>query len=387
MPHVIVFQPVWMVAVVFVVMAAPAAAEPPEVTLSRLPQDAYQPQVVEDEAGTRHLIYATGDPAAADVYYVRVGETGESSKPIRVNSQAGSALPIGTVRGAHLAVDGDGRPHVAWMGSQQAEPKGPDGATPMLYARLNDAGEAFEPQRNVLQHAVPLDGGGTIAANSESRVYIAWHAGGEGEVDRRIWIARSEDNGRTFDREEAVSPADTGVCACCGMAALADGDRVWLAYRAATESVHRDIYLLSSDDAGGTFEHATRAHQWHLQMCPMSTIDLLRHGGQTWLAWETEEQVYFARFDDAGQMIGEPISPPGEANGRKHPRLAVNDAGQLLLVWTEGTGWNRGGNLAWQVYDRDLQPIRQAHGRAEGIPVWSFATPIARPNGGFEIIY
>ena len=35
----------------------------------------------------------------------------------------------------------------------------------MLYTRLNDTGDAFEPQRNVIQKRVGLDGGGSVAAD------------------------------------------------------------------------------------------------------------------------------------------------------------------------------------------------------------------------------
>jgi hypothetical protein len=45
----------------------------------------------------------------------------------------------------------------------------------MLYARLNDGRTAFEAQRNVMQFAAGLDGGGTVAADSQGRVFVAWH--------------------------------------------------------------------------------------------------------------------------------------------------------------------------------------------------------------------
>ena len=41
-----------------------------------------------------------------------------------MNSQAGSAVAAGTIRGAHLALGRKGRVHVAWNGSGTALPKG-----------------------------------------------------------------------------------------------------------------------------------------------------------------------------------------------------------------------------------------------------------------------
>jgi len=112
---------------------------------------------------------------AGDIFYVR-REAGEATftEPVRVNSHPGSAIAMGTIRGAQLAIGQNGRVHVAWNGSNKA-PKGP-GGNPMLYARLNDAGIAFEPQRNLITWAGGLDGGGTLAADAKGRVYVFWHA-------------------------------------------------------------------------------------------------------------------------------------------------------------------------------------------------------------------
>jgi hypothetical protein len=57
----------------------------------------------------------------------------------------------------------------------------------------------------------------------------------------------------------------------------------------------------------------------------------------------------------------------------------------MLMVWTEGTGWQRGGSLAWQVFGRNGKPVGDM--RVEpGVPVWSFAAVAAKPNG-FVILY
>jgi hypothetical protein len=64
----------------------------------------------------------------------------------------------------------------------------------------------------------------------------------------------------------------------------------------------------------------------------------------------------------------------------------VNANGNMLFVWTEGTAWSRGGSFAWQVFDVAGRPIG-AKGSSSGIPVWSFAAPIARPDGAFVILY
>ena len=154
-------------------------------------------------------------------------------------------------------------------------------------------------------------------------------------------------------------------------------------YRSATESVHRDIYLLTSTDRGKSF-HGSLLDRWNINACPMSSMDIAENANMVVGAWETGGQVYWARLD-AGRA-SKPLSVPGEGKGRKHPRIAVNENGEVLLVWTEGTGWQKGGSLAWQMYDRSGQATTEKK-QLPGIPVWSFATVIARSANGFSVLY
>jgi hypothetical protein len=78
---------------------------------------------------------------------------------------------------------------------------------------------------NVMPAAYNIDGGGAVAADRNGHVYVVWHANvpGEGEEGkRRVWITRSDDDGRTFEPERAVFDEPTGACGCCGLGAFAD---------------------------------------------------------------------------------------------------------------------------------------------------------------------
>lgn len=199
-----------------------------EVSLVRVPDGGIQPQVTLGPDGVIHLIYFADTPAAGNIYYVSSADGGKLfSKPIQVNSKPGSAVAMGNIRGAHVALGKEGRVHVAWMGSQKAEPKTADQKTPMLYTRLSDDGRSFELQRNVVSKWSGLDGGGSVAADKDGNVYVAWHAPGPGEheeANRCIWVAISHDDGQTF-AEEIIAHADrTGACACCGMKAFTGAD-------------------------------------------------------------------------------------------------------------------------------------------------------------------
>ena len=65
----------------------------------------------------------------------------------------------------------------------------------------------------------------------------------------------------------------------------------------------------------------------------------------------------------------------------------MNNKGETILVWTEGTGWERGSGLAWQVFDDQGKPT-VARGRLDdAIPVWSFATVYTDPDDSFVIVH
>lgn len=394
-------------------VARAADGPPPAVESMRVPDGGVQPQAAVAADGTVHLIYLKGEPAsAADVYYTRLdkGQT-DWAKPIRVNRQPGAAIAAGTVRGAHLALGRGGWAHVAWMGSAKAEPKGPKDAAPMLYARLAPGAAAFEPERNVIADHYGLDGGGSVAADDAGNVYVAWHApatkkGKDAkEDDRAVWVASSADDGKTFAPEWRLVDQPTGACGCCGMRLLAAGGHLYALYRSATEVVHRDIYLVDavSRIAGGDNPAAVgpkakvsaeEVGPWEIGKCVMSTASLRAGppgagGGQPVVvaAWERQEQIEWAKVGPAAAGPVRPVVVPGKGDNRKHPSVAVDAGGRVLVAWTEGTGWNKGGSVAWQVFGPDGKPIAGTAGRAAGLPAWGLPAAVVRADGRFVVIY
>jgi hypothetical protein len=230
----------------------------PEVEVVRPPSGGIQPQAATDSRGTIHLLYFTGEAGGGDLHYTR-REAGAAqwSAPLRINSRAGSAVAAGTIRGGQLALGKDDRVHVVWFGSSKSGIRGPEGSAPLLYTRLNDSRSAFESERNLMQVTTALDGGPGLAADREGNVTVAWQAGqrkGEGEATRRLWVARSTDDGATFSREVPAWDEPTGACPCCSTEAFADSKgRVYALYRMAANRSERDMVLVTSTDRGRTF--------------------------------------------------------------------------------------------------------------------------------------
>lgn len=353
------------------------------VQVVRVPNGGLQPQAGVDQAGILHLIYFKGKPSGGDLFYVRqgVGDT-TFSVPIQVNSIPSSIIASGTVRGAHLALGRKGRVHVSWMGSAVTN-GGSHEKLPMFYTRLNDAQTGFEPQRNVVQQAYGLDGGGSVAADTLGHVYVAWHAGSE-EAFRKVWMVRSDDDGKTFATEKPVWDKETGACGCCGMRIFSEASgALYVMYRSATEMVHRDMYVLRSNDYGQTFE-GINAHGWEVNSCPMSTSMISEGKVNTWAAWETKGLVYFAALGNLKDV--QPLKPVEEGNKNKHPALAQNDAGEVLLAWSTGSGWNKAGTLTYQLFDGAGKPLGVPV-VGEQMPVWSKPTVVANLRGDFVVLY
>lgn len=373
-----------LVLTLSVLLACAVTQTSAAVSVEKLPEPGLQPQAITAPDGTAHVIYLTGDPKSSDIVY-RTRRTGETnwSDPLRVNSQPGSAIAIGTIRGPQFALGRNGRVHVAWNGSETAASKG----APMLYARLDDTGRSFSPQRNLMTGSHELDGGGSVAADAQGNVQVFWHAspaGSQGETNRAVFVAQSTDDGTTFAPERAISPAGTGACGCCGLTAFANarGD-AFVLFRSARSMMQRDMKLLVSSDGGGSFRESL-TDPWLVGACPMSSASLTGVGNGAWAAWETAGRIQLARLADQ-DWTAKPRAV-GPLTGAKHPRLATNARGETLVVWTEGTAWQRGGALAWQVFDANGEPTTEK-GRRDGIPAWSYATAYARQDGSFVVLH
>ena len=375
-----------------------------DVKTMRLPEGGVQPQLVVDAQGVIHVVYLAGEAPKSDVYYIRSTDHGRSfSQPLRVNSQPGSAIASGSIRGAQIAVGRNGRVHVAWNGSSVALPKGPlnpemaagspYNGTPMLYARLGDNGK-FEPQRNLMTKTFGLDGGGSVAADSAGNVYVAWHGKAPGaanaEDGRRVWLARSTDDGKSFSIESPISAEGTGACGCCGMRLHVDeAGELFALYRSAHEIVHRDIYLLHSRDHGKSFS-SEMLHPWEIGACPMSSMSFSEGPAGFLAAWETQKQIYFSKLSSSSYNPRKPTAAPllaaAPAENRKYPLTVQNQRSETLLLWTVASSWGKPGKLAWRIFTAGGQPT-QTTGALPEIPAWSFAAAFARPDGGFTILY
>ena len=347
------------------------------VTLLRLPEGGRLPSALVDDEGVVHVVYFRGEPRAGDLLYVQ-RPPGESdwSEPQFVNSQAETAVGIGPIDGGQVALGADGRLHVVWFKL---------GRTDFLYTRTNDAGTGFERQFT-LAGGEGVEAGPTVAADREGGVYVFWHTGEPPDAERAVWMTVSHDNGRTFEAARPISAAAEGACDCCGLRALTEQPGVvHVSYRGAGENVRRGQRLLTSHDAGATFEDIG-IDDWRINACPISTTSLAAGPAGATVAWENAGQIFLSPVDKL-DTLGEALSPAGSAEWRrKNPAVAVNDRGETLLAWGDGPGWQSGGTFHWQLFDPAGRPTED-QGTGPEIPEGSVPAVLAEPGGGFLVLF
>jgi hypothetical protein len=101
--------------------------------------------------------------------------------------------------------------------------------------------------------------------------------------------------------------------------------------------------------------------------------------GRIWLAWKpVAGPILLGRPGLGGVTMGR--------GSRKHPVTAVNDRGDTLLAWSDGTGWQKGGAVEWQLFDSAGRPTGPVN-RADGLPVWGLPAVVAEKDGNFVILF
>lgn len=372
--------------VAFSLTAACASSQPPDaatlVSVERVPGNGAVADLVVGPTGTVHLVSVEGNAEAGDVMYRhRASNEDTWSAPLRVNATPGAALAIGTIRGPRVAEGRRGQVYVLWNGSSKVTTDQQRGS-PLLFARI-DAGRVGAA-RNLMTKSTMLDGGGAIAADQAGHVYAMWHGllpPHQLDADRTAFLSVSDDDGVTFEAERVVSPAGSGACGCCGMAAavVKDTGLLWL-FRAATGDHARDMMIMRRESDASS---VLLRDPWELQECPLSTsaIGLGPRGAVA--AWETRGQILTSDISEGKASPATPVRGTGQ---RRYPAVALNSAGDTLLAWTEGAAWARGGDLAWVLLEHGNRR-ELASGTASKLPPWTKPAAYARPDGTFVILH
>jgi hypothetical protein len=148
--------------------------------------------------------------------------------------------------------------------------------------------------------------------------------------------------------------------------------------RNAATMEHRAMTLYAR--SGGRWD-MREVEPWNIAACPMSSAALAVSGPRLLGAWETAGTIRAGWLDAADGKSAETIAP----KAAKHPAIALNSSGAVLVAWVEGSGGNRGGQACWLVLDKNLRPVGEK-GVAEGVPPWGRVAAYAESGGDFVLL-
>jgi hypothetical protein len=359
------------------------AVEVPSVQLEEIPFDGRRAKVVNDSKGNAHMVFNR----MGNMYYSkRLVDESKFSEPIQVNSIDRSPA-IG-----ELAIGADGTVHVLYHGNifyVREKVKGLNrkvNARDIQYtfhSRLKPGSGQFEAQREMSQGVWGFDGGCTITADLQGRVY-AFFAGMKErgkEADRKVYLRVSSDGGANFDDARAID-LGKGVCMCCHLKAHADDKgTLYLAYRVAPNGVDRDSFVLISNDRGNTFS-STPLDKWKLRACPGSAYSFASDGHQTFVSYRNQDDVFCQPTKKST-----PIALPDSSMKRRAAVMTSNQKGLTLMAWTEGDNFNKPHALAWQIYDKEGETVGEGGKLDDAFQRWGLPAAFVNGQGGFVILH
>jgi hypothetical protein len=253
-----------------------------------------------------------------------------------VNASGDTPVHVLPIERPAIAVGAEGRVGVAWL----EVPRDFNGAT-VWHALSEDGGETFG---SAVQVTVEEQGEVTMvvtAPDEEGNPFLAWLNGSA------LRFSRSFDGGETFS--EPVTIGD-GSCECCQPQIIVMGEEVHIAYRSLEPGNEagdiRDIVMIRSEDAGGSFQPVARvsdAH-WYLPACPIAGPSLAVDEGRFLVAWmdgRSEPPGTFGRGDvwlatsqDGGATFSANVRiNPDEDMHHTLPTVAAGPGGRIHVAW------------------------------------------------------
>ena len=360
----------------------------PSIDLQRVPDNGVHPRIITDAQGITHLLYFRADAPDADffsgnLYYRQLDQTTQGWKEaVKVSTEPFDFKD--PIYRAGFSVDGEGRVHVVWLMDRPAT---------YFYARSDTNRTAFEPQRQIVDTNLEGIDAGADIATFENKVAIVWAAGDlRYEDQRNIYMRQSTDFGETFGNEIALGDRSLGACACCGLTANYNqtGDIV-VAYRSAINGTGRHMQVLTATvDANKSVEPSylplDDSRNWDLAACPVTTNDIVEdYEGNSWLIFENQSRIAKMNFADGG--LSEYISEQPSQTREKHPAMAFNRDGNLLIAWGEGAGFFNGGALRWALFDDEGKHVPGSEMADVEVTDRSSPAVLAKPDGNFLILY
>lgn len=273
--------------------------------------DGRAPQVVVDDRGLAHVVYAHDGAIVTTTIPPASTGSGGVEKRAEVTTVANpSKLMAGMRRGPRVvALPGSTLVVTAIDAGMK------DGS--LLAWRSTDGGTVWtagDKPINTVDGSAREGLHGMAASRDGKQVFVVWldlrESKPKGPSATQVRIARSTDDGRTWEPDRLVyrNPQSGTVCECChpSVAVSADGT-VYVMFRNFLAG-SRDLYLSTSRDGGQTFDpDATKLGEgtWPLNACPMDGGSLaVDDAGRPVTAWMRAGEAFVARPGEREAKLG-----------------------------------------------------------------------------------
>lgn len=317
--------------------------------LSTANTDAAEPAMAAAGYGQLYLVWVEHmAKRQADVLLAKLDANGNrAAEPVRVNPRAGEATAW---RGdpPTIAVAKDGTIYVGWTARAAAEGH----ATDIFLSASRDGGKTFEAPVKVNDDKTQVvHGMHSLAVDERGRIFLAWldersvkmdekgkmdeH---EMEANREVYVASSEDGGRSFSQNRLVARE---ACPCCKTAITVSADgRVYVSWRQVLPGNYRHIAVSSSTDGGKTFSEPVIASddKWMIAGCPVSGPALFTATDNSLrVLWYSAGQagqpgIYWSESRDGGKSFtARKALAEGAAFG--NPQLLAGQGNNFTAIW------------------------------------------------------
>ena len=219
-----------------------------------------------------------------------------------------------------IVVDGQGAINVVYWAKGFGE---------VYFARSTDGGRSFTPPVNVSNDALGSDHP-KVAVGPEGNIYIVWN-NLLPLLPSWALFSVSKDQGRTWSEPKNISNNPRRDASRANIAVDPSGTIyvVW-------HGIGRVIFTKSSDQ-GGTWTDPKPISGNHPVISVHPPSIAIDRNGRIYAAWSViQGEPYTAYSDDGGESFGEPIQA-ADTKPSLYASIAVDAAGGLYLVWTEGS--------------------------------------------------
>lgn len=225
----------------------------------------------------------------------------------------------------------DGRRHAAWSDTSINNKE-------VFYSRSTDGGATWRPFVD-MTHNSGRSEESEIAVGSDGTVYLVWADMTPGNFD--IFFVRSVDGGVTWSAIKNISHNSAGSSWPC--IAVNGSGHINVAWNDYTTGVRR-VFFSRSVDNGQTWSQAVNVYN-HDDQSGYPSIAVNGQGDillACTFSQHNERSLYFSRSSDNGGTWSQPVSIAPQSQDPVFPRLAVDGADNINMVWWDQTQGARG---------------------------------------------